>query len=107
MYAVIDLGGHQYIVKKGDSITVDKIDLVDGAKLNIDNVLAIFDSKGEKVSIGTPFVKKAKVICNVTKSQKGEKVKILKFKRKNRYQRNIGFRAKQTVLEIKDIQFDE
>ena len=40
------------------------------------------------------------------KSQKGEKLRIIKFKRKNRYTRTIGFRQRQTVLKIKKVEFN-
>jgi len=103
MYAVIELKGHQYIVQEGDVITVDNVDLDEGAKMTVDNVLLAFDDKGDKVIVGTPYIAKAKVECVVNKNQKGEKMRIIKFKRKNRYQRTIGFRAHQSVLDIKKI----
>lgn len=103
MYAVISLQGHQYIVQEGDKIVVDKLDLEDGKTLNVDQVLAVFDDKAEKVVVGAPTVK-AKVTCEVIKSQKWEKMHVIKFKRKNRYTRTIGFRPHQTVLDIKKIE---
>jgi ribosomal protein L21 len=71
--------------------------------MTIDKVLLAFDEKGEKVVVGTPYITKAKVECVVTTHQKGEKMRIIKFKRKNRYQRTIGFRAHQSLLNIKKI----
>jgi large subunit ribosomal protein L21 len=71
--------------------------------MTIDTVLLTFDDKGDKVVVGTPYVAKAKVECVVAKNQKGEKVRIIKFKRKNRYQRTIGFRQSQSLLDIKKI----
>ncbi|MFA7298642.1 MAG: 50S ribosomal protein L21 [Candidatus Absconditabacterales bacterium] len=103
MYAVVELKGHQYIVQEGDIITVDNVDLDEGAKMTVDTVLLTFDDKGEKVIVGTPYIAKAKVECVVTKNQKGEKIRVIKFKRKNRYQRTIGFRPYQSLLEIKKI----
>jgi len=61
MYAVVELKGHQYIVQEGDIITVDSLDLDEGAKMTIDNVLLAFDDKGDKVIVGTPYIAKAKV----------------------------------------------
>jgi len=106
MYAVIELKWHQYIVQEGDTITVDNVDLDEGAKLTIDTVLLAFDDKGEKVIVGTPYIAKAKVECVVSKNQKGEKIRIIKFKRKNRYQRTIGFRPHQSLLDIKKIEIN-
>lgn len=103
MYAVVELKGHQYIVQEWDIITVDNVDLDEWAKMTVDTVLLTFDDKGEKVIVGTPYIAKAKVECVVTKNQKWEKIRVIKFKRKNRYQRTIGFRPYQSLLEIKKI----
>ena len=106
MYAVVELKWHQYIVQEGDTITVDNVNLDEGSKMTIDTVLLTFDEKGEKVVVGTPHVAKAKVECLVDKNQKWDKMRIIKFKNKNRYQRTIGFRAHQSLLQIKKIIID-
>lgn len=106
MYAVVELQWHQYIVQEGDIITVDTVDLDEGKPMTIDTVLLMFDEKGEKVSIGSPYIAKAKVECVVEKNQKGEKISVTKFKRKNRYARTIGFRQHQSLLHIKKITID-
>ncbi len=103
MYAVVEVKWHQYIVQEGDIITVDSVDLDEWAKMTIDKVLLAFDDKGAKVIVGTPYIAKAKVECVVKANQKGEKIRVIKFKRKNRYQRTIGFRAHQSLLDIKKI----
>lgn len=103
MYAVIELKWHQYIVREGDTITVDKLDLAEGEKLTVDKILLAFDEKAEKVIVGNPYIAKANVECVVKANQKGEKVRIIKFRRKNRYQRTMWFRAHQSLLDIKKI----
>ncbi len=107
MYAVVELKGHQYIVQEGDTITVDAVDLQEWATLSVDKVLMTFDEKGTKVTIGTPYIEKAKVECELVQHQKADKIRIIKFKRKNRYQRTIGFRAHQSLLTIKKITINE
>ena len=106
MYAVVELKGHQYIVQEGDTITVDNVDLDEGEKMTIDTVLLAFDDKGDKVIVGAPYIAKAKVECVVSKNQKGDKIRVIKFKRKNRYQRTIGFRPYQSLLDIKKIEIN-
>ncbi|MDR2416293.1 MAG: 50S ribosomal protein L21 [Candidatus Peribacteria bacterium] len=103
MYAVINLQGHQYIVNEGLELTVDTLSTEEGKKLTIDTVLAVFDEKGEIVKVGTPFVQGAKVEATVGATAKGEKVQVIKFKRKNRYFRKRGFRPMETVLTINTI----
>jgi ribosomal protein L21 len=103
MYAVVDLQGHQYIVSEGAELIVDNVDKAQGEKLLADKVLALFDEKGAEVKVGTPYVSGAQVELEVGTTQKGEKVRILKFKRKTRYARLKGFRPLQTVLTVKKI----
>lgn len=103
MYAVVDLQGHQYIVSEGAELIVDNVDKAQGEKLLADKVLALFDEKGTEVKVGTPYVSGAQVEFEVVTTQKGEKVRILKFKRKTRYARLKGFRPIQTVLTVKKI----
>ncbi len=103
MYAVVDLQGHQYIVSEGAELIVDNVDKAQGEKLLADKVLALFDEKGTEVKVGTPYVSGAQVELEVGTTQKGEKVRILKFKRKTRYARLKGFRPLQTVLTVKKI----
>lgn len=107
MYAVIDLQGHQYIVKKGDLLLVDRVDVKEGGKVKVDNVLSVFDEKWENVVVGTPTVEKATVDCKVKEHKKSKKIRVVKFKNKNRYERNFGFRAHQTILEIKDVKLND
>lgn len=106
MYAVVDMQGHQYIVNKGMEIVVDKLADEDAKSMIVDKVLLVFDDKGEKVAIGKPYLEKAKVSFDVVEFKKGDKIKVLKFKRKNRYQRVYGHRSSQTVLKVKDVKFD-
>jgi ribosomal protein L21 len=57
MYVVIDLKGHQWIVKKGDVIEVDNVNLSEGETLSTDKILLAFDEKGENAKVGTPYLK--------------------------------------------------
>ncbi len=106
MYAVIELQWHQYIVQKGSEIDVDLLDIEGGKEYVAENVLAVFDEAGKDVKLGSPLVENAKVVCEVVEHKKDPKIKVLKFKRKNRYERHIGFRARKTVLKVKDVQLN-
>ena len=106
MYAVIELQGHQYIVSKGVEIVVDKMDAEEGKNIKVATVLAVFDEEGKDVSIGKPYVDGATVTVTVNTHQKGDKIHVIKFKRKNRYKRKIGFRPHQSVLTVKNIQLN-
>lgn len=103
MYAVIKLQWHQYIVNKWDTIVVDQMEWKSGDKIDIEEVLAVFDEKWEKVLVWAPCVKWAKVSAEIIESKKWEKIKVLKFKRKTRYKKVIWFRPHETYLQIKDV----
>lgn len=103
MFAVIELQWHQYIVRENDTLIVDKLELTD-SNYTAEKVLLISEEDWTNTIVGKPFIKGASVNFNVvTDFQKWEKIRVLKFKRKNRYQRVIWFRPHQTVLEVKQI----
>ncbi len=96
-YAVIKLGGKQYKVSEGEEILVDKID---GEKVEPE-VLLLVDE--DKVSVGKPNVKGAKVKVKAIGEEKGEKILVTKYKAKSRYRRRMGFRPQYTRLLIEKI----
>lgn len=103
MYAVIAFQWHQYIVKKGDQIIVDRLDAEAGEDITTDKVLLSFDESGTKTIVGTPYVEKATVKMKVVEHTKGDKVRVFKFQGKKRYHRTKWFTAQQTVLSIESV----
>ncbi|MCS6983082.1 MAG: 50S ribosomal protein L21 [Candidatus Absconditabacterales bacterium] len=102
MYAIIHFQGHQYIVKKGDELIVDAVDVADNKTISIDTVVSLFDDTS-LISLGHPYVSGASVKATIHETIKGPKVSVVKFKRKTRYFRNKGFRPLQTKILITDI----
>ena len=101
MYALVEYKGKQYKAEKGALLQVDKIDAEKGAKIDIDSVLLVSD--GDKVSVGAPYVKGAKVSVVVEDSFKDKKVLVFKYKSKKDYHRTIGHRQQYTNIRISDI----
>ena len=101
MYAVIETGGKQYRVQEGDRLRVEKLPSEAGAKVEFDRVLMM--GEGENVDIGDPYVKGGVVAATVTSHGRGEKVKIVKFKRRKNYLRTKGHRQSYTELSIDSI----
>lgn len=98
-YAVLKIAGRQYRVSEGDEILVDKLH---SDKPEID-VLLLCD--GEKINIGKPTLKEAKVTLKVLAlEEKGEKLDVYKYKAKSRYRRHIGFRPKYSKVKIEKIE---
>ena len=101
MYALFEYKAKQYKAEKDALIQVDKIDAEDGAKIDIDSVLLVSD--GDKISVGTPFVKGAKVSAVVENSFRDKKVLVFRYKSKKDYHRLIGHRQEYTNIRVKDI----
>ena len=78
MYATIEFKGKQYKAEKDVVLTVDKLDAEKGSKIDIDTVLLVSD--GDKISVGAPYVKGAKVTVVVEDTFKDKKVIVFKFK---------------------------
>lgn len=100
MYAIIRTGGKQYTVRAGDTLRVEKLQHELGAEINLDEVLLI---GGEKIHIGEPTLKDAKVTAVVTQQTKAPKVIVFKKKRRQGYRRLQGHRQFYTELFIKTI----
>lgn len=102
MYAVITTGGKQYLVSEGQTLTVEKIEMKEGEVLTFEPMLVASDD-GATVKVGTPIVKGGKVTAKVIEHGRGEKISVIKYKRKTRYRRNVGHRQPFTVIAIESI----
>lgn len=101
MYAVVETGGKQYRVAVGDKLMVEKLDVEEGANIELDRVLMVCN-EGE-VEVGTPVLDGTAVAAKVLKQGRGEKIKVFKFKRRKKYRKTQGHRQAFTQLEILSI----
>lgn len=101
MFAVIQSGGKQYTVKKGQKLEVEKIEAKEGDTVILDRVLLV--NNENKVEIGTPLVSGATVKAKVLGQVKADKIVVFKMKPKKRYQKTQGHRQQLTALEIIEI----
>jgi large subunit ribosomal protein L21 len=99
-FAVIKTGGKQYIVKEGQTLSVEKL-VHDTDTVTFDEVLLIADEK--KATIGQPLVKGAKVSATVVEEGKGEKKIVYHFKAKTRQHKKKGHRQLFTKVKIETI----
>lgn len=100
-YAVIETSGSQFMIEEGQSLDLEKIEGEKDRPVTFDKVLLLVD--GEKIEIGTPYLKGRKVTGEIEKQYKDKKLYILKFKAKSRYRRRTGHRQLKTRLKIKKI----
>lgn len=103
MHAVIETGGKQYRVKEGQVLRVEKLDTATpGETYELSQVLML--SNGETIKIGKPYLEGAKVIATVMSHGRGDKVKIIKFRRRKHSMKRMGHRQWFTQLKITGIQ---
>ena len=101
MYAVFATGGKQYRATTGDILKIEKLNAEKGATVELDQVLMV--GEGEKVKIGSPFLKGGKVTATVVEHGRGDKVRIIKFKRRKHHMKKMGHRQDFTRIEITGI----
>ena len=101
MYAVIKTGGKQYKVAPGEKLKVETLVAEVGAKVSFDEVLMVADGDNRKV--GTPHVAGAKVSAEVLSHGRGEKIRIIKHRRRKHYHKEQGHRQNYTEVKITEI----
>jgi len=100
VYAVIETGSKQYIVEKGSTLKVEKLDGETGAKIEFP-VLMVGGS-GEP-RFGAPAVEGASVQAKVLAQGKHRKILVYKKKRRKGYEKLCGHRQPYTELKITKI----
>ena len=104
MHAVFSTGGKQYRVAEGDTLRVDKLLLGEGDSVDFEQVLMVSD--GDEVKVGKPYVSGGKVTATVKAHGRGDKIQIVKFKRRKHHLKRMGHRQAYTELEITGIAAD-
>jgi len=100
MYAVIESGGKQYRVSEGDVIDVERLPVQVGDQVELDRVLLV---SGEALKIGKPLVEGAKVVTRVEGLGQGHKIRVWKYRAKERYRRRQGHRQVYSRLRVEKI----
>lgn len=98
-YAVIETGGKQYLVQKGQELDIEL--LKKQKKLEFAPLL-VFGADG--VEVGQPLVNGVNVTAEVVEPiVKDKKLQIMKFKAKKRVKTRTGHRQKYTRIKIASI----
>ncbi len=103
MIAVIETGGKQYLVKEGDVLKVEKLDVEPGKDVIFDNVLLEAKEDGSDTKIGDPYLSGATVTATVEEQGRERKLRVVKYKRKVRYKKVFGHRQHFTKVKITKI----
>jgi large subunit ribosomal protein L21 len=102
-FAVIKTGGKQYKVSKGDSIKIERLSTgaKEGDKVAFEEVLLV--DNGKDTTIGTPFIKGAKVEATIEEIGKLPTVTVIHYKQKSRYFKKNGHRQQYFKVKIDSI----
>jgi large subunit ribosomal protein L21 len=99
MYAIFEDGSHQFRVREGDRIQVDRRDGSAGDELIFSKVLFRGGGDGGP-TIGTPTIEGARVVARVVNQLKAKKIIIQKFRRRKNMRRRNGHRQPYTLVQI-------
>lgn len=98
-YAIVKTGGKQYRVESGQELVVERLAADAGSTVELQPLLV----KGTKATFAGDTLAKAKVTAKVIGHERGEKIRIFKFKPKRGYKRTTGHRQELTRIEIQEI----
>ncbi|GAB2723076.1 50S ribosomal protein L21 [Halomonas garicola] len=101
MYAVIKSGGKQYRVQEGQTLKLEKLEIPTGETIEFDEVMLVAD--GDDVQIGAPLLSGAKVAAEIVDHGRGDKIKIIKFRRRKHSMTRQGHRQWYTEVKITGI----
>jgi len=98
MYAVIKTGGKQHKVTPGEQLKIESLNAEVGAQVSFDEVLLIAD--GDNLIVGAPLVAGGKVNAEVVANGRGDKIRIIKHRRRKHYHKEQGHRQNFTEVKI-------
>jgi len=99
MFAVVDIAGFQEKVKEGEKIKVPLLSGEEGKTMHFEKVLLFVGENGE-TSVGMPYLSGMTVEAKILKHGRGEKIRVVKMRRRKRYRRVHGHRQDYTEIEI-------
>lgn len=105
MYAVIETGGKQYRVQPGDIVQIEKLEGDKGSSVKFSQVL--FTSKpgaeSSAITLGKPYLAGALVEGEIVGQGRGDKILIIKMKRRKQYRRTQGHRQYYTQVLVTSV----
>jgi len=101
MYAIVDVAGQQFKVEQDKFIYAHRLQANEGDSITFDKVLLI-DNEGA-IQVGAPTIAGASITAKILKHLSGDTVLVFKKKRRKSYQKLNGHRQKFTKLLIESI----
>jgi large subunit ribosomal protein L21 len=101
MFAVFKTGGKQYRAKVGDVVRVATIAEDVDSRVDLTDVMMV--GEGDSVKMGEPTLSGAKVSVRIAAHGRGDKILIVKFRRRKHHRKQMGHRQNFTDIEITGI----
>jgi large subunit ribosomal protein L21 len=101
-YAIVEIGGHQSWIERGQQLITNRMLLDPGSRISLTRILVIH--KTSNLYLGYPYLKIGNVEGQIMEHLQGEKITVYKMKSKKKYRRKQGHRQKFTRLVINNIE---
>jgi large subunit ribosomal protein L21 len=98
-YAIVESGGKQYKVEKGETLLLDRLPAKEGEVVDLRAVMF----RDDGVVTEAAELEKVKVEATVAEHLRGPKLRVFKYKAKKGYRRRAGHRSELTRVEITDL----
>lgn len=98
-YAIVKTGGKQYRVESGTELLVERLAGDVDSTVELQPLLV----RGKDATFSGAALAKAKVTAKIVGHERGEKVRIFKFKPKRGYKRTTGHRQELTRIQVQEI----
>lgn len=103
MIAIIKTGGKQYKVSEGSRLKIEKLEVNVGDKFTFDSVLLTSNEDGSDMKMGAPFIEGSKVEATISRQDRHEKVRTIKFKNKTHFNKEKNHRQAFTEIIVEKI----
>ena len=101
LYAIAETSGQQFWFEVDKYYDIDRLNAKEKDKITLDKILLIKDK--DKVSIGQPYIKNAKIELEVVSHKRDKKIIVYKMRPKKKTRRKMGHRQELTRVMVKSI----
>ena len=96
MYAIVKTGGKQYRVERGQRLLVERLPAEEGSSVALQPILF----RSEEAVLDKAGLERVEVTARVIAHERGQKLRVFKFKPKRGYKRRNGHRQALTRIEV-------
>ncbi len=103
MYAIVKTGGKQYRVQEGQRLLVERLPVAEGEIVALQPLMY----RSEEVVSDASGLARVTVSARVLSHERGQKLRVFKFKPKRGYRRRTGHRQELSRIEVTEVALKE